>query len=457
MIGRVLLVLLLAAASLPAQLLLFTVEGDAERLVGNQLDVGTAVVGDYKDTLLRVRNVGSAPLDIITLYISGTGFRLIDPPKIPYTLYAGGRVDFALRFEPSGSGYYSAVLNLNNASPIVRGTGVASATIYTEEGGALKILDSRTPLDFGNVERGQREERKILLVNRNNQRITVASVTLSGDAFAFVDPVPTPISLAPGASFPFRIAFSPQAIGKFEGSLGVDIQQVAVRGAGIEPSFPQPEIVLPPQALSSAQQAQLVVRFSEPSRTTGNGRIRIEFRPSTSVEGDDPGVLFPATGSRSASFSVSEGDRMARFGSQVELDFQTGTTAGDIIFTAELGDSTDRKSITIAPQIMVVDTARGVRTGSNLEVQIAGFDNTRSASRVSFTFLDRSGQAVPPGAIPSDVASAFRQYFQSSGVGGVFSLRAVFPVTGDASQIDSVDIELTNSAGTAKPPRVKFP
>ena len=36
--------------------------------------------------------------------------------------------------------------------------------------------------------------------------------------------------------------------------------------------------------------------------------------------------------------------------------------------------------------------------------------------------------------------------------------RAVFPVTGGAAgDITAVDVELTNSAGSARPPRLQFP
>jgi hypothetical protein len=41
-------------------------------------------------------------------------------------------------------------------------------------------------------------------------------------------------------------------------------------------------------------------------------------------------------------------------------------------------------------------------------------------------------------------------------VGGAFLLNAVFPVTGDTSRIASLDVTLTNSAGTTKAPGIAF-
>jgi hypothetical protein len=55
-----------------------------------------------------------------------------------------------------------------------------------------------------------------------------------------------------------------------------------------------------------------------------------------------------------------------------------------------------------------------------------------------------------------DLTTNFKAYFDRSQVGGVFGLRAVFPVTGDASLIDSVSIVLTNTAGATRVDRLPF-
>ena len=113
----------------------------------------------------------------------------------------------------------------------------------------------------------------------------------------------------------------------------------------------------------------------------------------------------------------------------------------------------------IVPAVVGVDSVRGLRGGSALEVQITGYDNTRSLAKLAFTFYDKSARAVQPGQMTVDVTTAFRNYFAASQKesGGVFLLRAVFPVTGDSSGIGAVDVELTNSSGVARPARVQFP
>ena len=73
---------------------------------------------------------------------------------------------------------------------------------------------------------------------------------------------------------------------------------------------------------------------------------------------------------------------------------------------------------------------------------------------MAFTFYDRAGTAVVPGAIRADSSAEFGRYFRTSPLGGLFQLRATFPVTGEASAIDAVEVEMANSAGASKSARV---
>jgi hypothetical protein len=155
-------------------------------------------------------------------------------------------------------------------------------------------------------------------------------------------------------------------------------------------------------------------------------------------------------------FSVEPGNVFARFGNSASIGFQTGTTAGTISFRATLGEFSVQREITIAASPIHIDTVTGARTGSGLEARLTGFDNSRSAGRISFTFFDRSGNAIPPGAVQADASADFRSYFERSEVGGVFSLRAVFPVTGSPEQIDGFEVEMLNAVGATRSARIRF-
>ena len=61
-----------------------------------------------------------------------------------------------------------------------------------------------------------------------------------------------------------------------------------------------------------------------------------------------------------------------------------------------------------------------------------------------------------PGRFAPMPLADFARYFAASDLGGVFLLRAVFPVTGDATLVASCDATLANSAGSAKTQRTYF-
>ena len=79
-----------------------------------------------------------------------------------------------------------------------------------------------------------------------------------------------------------------------------------------------------------------------------------------------------------------------------------------------------------------------------------------SASKLAFTFYARDGRAVSFGAINVDATDSFRSYFATAALGGMFSLKASFPVTGSPDEIDSVEMELVNSQGNTRTERIKF-
>jgi hypothetical protein len=87
---------------------------------------------------------------------------------------------------------------------------------------------------------------------------------------------------------------------------------------------------------------------------------------------------------------------------------------------------------------------------------VNGWDNTRSASQLVFSFFYASGNAIAPGNIAVNAAAAFQSYFPGSDLGGVFGLTAFFPVTGDADLVVAAVVELTNSVGTAQSQQIAF-
>jgi hypothetical protein len=124
------------------------------------------------------------------------------------------------------------------------------------------------------------------------------------------------------------------------------------------------------------------------------------------------------------------------------------------VFTAKLGPYTESLTVDVPNAPVVVDSAQATRTAAGIQVRTTGYDTSRSATRLTFTFFDRQARAVAPGAIQVDGSQAFRQYFLTTDFGSIFTLLAVFPVRGDASQIGAVEIELMNSLGATSTGRI---
>ena len=109
------------------------------------------------------------------------------------------------------------------------------------------------------------------------------------------------------------------------------------------------------------------------------------------------------------------------------------------------------------PAPITIDTATATRRAGFLDVSIVGFDNTYSAGRLGFKFLDRSGNRVEGGSVNADIASDFRAYFTSARMGSAFRLLVTFPVNGDAASIGSVEVEMGNSTGRPMRQTLVFP
>ncbi|MCC7176710.1 MAG: hypothetical protein IT159_16060 [Bryobacterales bacterium] len=298
------------------------------------------------------------------------------------------------------------------------------------------------------------------------------SLTLAGAGFSFAVLPRLPVVVGSGEAVDFTVRFAPLDLVAYSAYLSVNGVTTVLRGSGRKPDTPpptdppkppdpvqaeppKPQIVLESTGLRGGQQAPVSIRFASASEIDAAGELTIEFKPAGPGK-DDPGVLFPATGTRRIGFSVAKGAAAASFSGRASTEFQTGTTAGSIIFTAKLGPHREQFTATVPEGYVVIDSARAARSSSGVEVEVTGFDTSRSVSWLFFTFYDLAGGVVAPGAIQVDAAAAFRQYFESTELGSVFKLRAVFPVTGDAARIGFVEALLNNSLGSTQTRRLSI-
>lgn len=448
----------LAALSIPAafgQLQLFQVSGTTESPVSAVFAFGSIEAGGSTATSFRLRNPTLAAVPLATLTISGPGFVLV-APAVPPTLGAGGFFDFAVSFQPSSVGSYSAAFQAASLSVLF--TGTAAPVLTYEVVGANGAQPLTGPADFGVVPPGSASTVRFVVLNQAAQPLTVPAISVAGADFQLSGASPSGTILQPLDSVIFAIAFSPAQTGARAGTLAIGTHSWALTGTGQSPPLPKAYMTVTlPQPLS-AQQGAVDVSLDSPCFAGASGTVTMSFTPAGGIPSGavaDPAIGF-ASGGLVAAFTAAAGDSHVNFGGGASAVFSTGTTAGTFVFTLAFGGVTTQQTFSVIPAAPALSAVSATRQSSGITVQATGFDNTRSAGKLTFTFYDAAGNAISPGAITADSTSAFATYFRGSTVGGTFSLTAVFPVTGDPAQVAAFDFQIANSAGTTKSARTAF-
>lgn len=420
---RIVSLLLFTAAVMAAQIQVETPDG--YRPVGASYVLGTTTPGDPLDVKFR----GPAGAN---LSVAGVGFsvRAIQPSG-----------DFTVRFLPEAEGSYSANLVVNGLSVIVRGTALAAATVVYQG----EPLFQGGVIDFGSAEVGSPAAATVLLQNRSARPLTIPAITSD---FPFAEPVLLPVVLDPGGEFALRLTVTPEAPGLRSGVLSVAGRAFALRVTGTLPRLSEARIVTDAATVTSGQQVRLRVEFAEPARSNAAGTLELEF------SGDDPAVRL-STG-RIAAFSVPAGSSVARFGEHDEIMLQTGTVAGRIRLVVKTPGSEVRREFQTEFQPVAIDDAKATREGATIVVALSGFDNSRGVSSMNFQFADKAGNSLGP-VFSVTPENEWKSYFQTSGLGGVFRLRAVFPVAGDASLVGSVTVAIANAVGRTEVGKLNLP
>jgi len=435
-----LLACLLSPPAARAQFSLVVVDSAGERPSAQSYDLGSFYNGESASAHFRAVNTSGAPATLRAATVAGAGFTLTGP-ALPVGLAAQAGVDLYVVFRAAEIGAYSAALRGDGFSTLLTAVIAPRLTYRADPPGAAAFPG---PLDFGAVVRGTVAQRRITILNETQLVLIVPAILLQAEDFALTSGTPSGRALEPRQGAEFTLAFSPHLLGARQASFTLGDRTYPLTGTGIDPPLPKPTVTLDLKSPASAQQGVMMVRFDAPAAIAGSGLATLDFAGAP-----DPAIAF-AAGGRSVAFPIAPGDL------QAVLPFQTGTTAGILTFTAQVGDRSDRQSLTITAAPPAISSVQALRTAAGLEVRVTGFDNTRTLGALSFTFLDSAGNGIGTGAIRTDATADFARYFAGSDLGGVFSLRAQFPVTGDASKVAWCEVGLGNSAGSTKTARTAF-
>lgn len=477
---KLLLLLVASAAAAWGQLQFNSFNGVTETPIPNNLYTlpGPFSVGVNQPIRIRVRNRSGQLVCIVRNPASmGTGFSL-DPhnPTLPATLISDAAMDFIVNFVPptvarSASANFEIQYAPMTAGAVCNGpntpTNVFRADLLIQindiaAGGTLSLTPggpSVKQIQFAATSIGQKTIQRVYLSNPGSTPLSIATPPVtpldSNGAFTIQTQPAFPLTLNPTESAPVDLQFAPTQAAPYIGAFALGPLTVTLNGNGVVPPWPTPTVSVD-SVLSSSAQSKLTIHLPSPAPGLATGTITLGFQPAAGGL-DDAAIKFMVPSSRVVTFTFNLGDTVATIGTAKEAVFQTGTTAGTLNFSVDFKNQTTlAKSIVAAQPIGIDGTVANRPNDTQLTIQLTGYDNSRTASQLGFTFYDSAGVTVPPGRITLDASKGFSEFFAQSKAGGLFSLLAQIPVKGSTAYIVTADVDLVNSVGTTSITKLRF-
>jgi hypothetical protein len=193
------------------------------------LNFGNVATGESLVSMLTVRNMGNAPLNISSITSSDQQFT-ISLPTTTFTLPAGSSIKVNVRFAPTSAGAKTGTLSINSNDPSrprldvpMTGTGLAPAIDVSPAG-----------LSFGQVRLAQTKDLVVTIRNTGAATLKVSSITSSNPQFSVTQFVEKPsnairslpLSIAPNASVEVTVRFRPSfvtaSVGALTGTLSIN-------------------------------------------------------------------------------------------------------------------------------------------------------------------------------------------------------------------------------------------
>lgn len=434
---------------------------------GSVFDFGPVAAGTTKTVTFLVCNPGNTPVSVTPIPPAGAGFSLVGASTTSVDPPMNARpISLNVQFCAVTPDSYSASLQVNSINILLLATAVPAP-----------VLSSSSPcsgpvtIDFGSVADGTSSVHNLSLQNPYTLPLTISAVAVNAGAGFQVTTPPLPAVIAPGGTLSLALQLAPVCGTTFySGTLSIDSQTFALSGTGFVPPTPTPILTFDAASFGSNEQHTLALSFPSAypcPAVVVSGNLNLTFTPGVDFPPGDSTVIFVPSNAPTISFTLGSDRVHFLFGTQSNAVFNTGSTAGTIAFSladtaVEIPDIT--ATFPIAPTAISIDTA----TASNqilgqLDVSIAGYDNTYTAGRMLFTFFDTSGNAI--GApVNADFTRNFTNYFSSYSTnckdgqpcGSTFLARVSFQVTGPQTQVASVAVTLTNTAGQTQTGKLTF-
>ncbi len=464
-------ILLAFSLAARAQLSLTVCQANPPVTVGSTYNLGNVAAGTMQNVSFCAENAGNTAVTIsLPPAVSGAGFSLVSVNGgTPYIVAPSNFLEFTVGFyvPPASAalGTYSASLVITeqtgaSISVVLLATLVAGPTLTPL---SPCTLGANNSIGFGTLQNGSLHLCNVLVANQSTQALTISNISASG-GFETASLPALPLTLSPGGpGISFAVEITPACgTGAVSGTLtfaGAGVSFSYTLGAqGADPPLPAATLSFSGSA-ASGEQDSVSMSLASAAVCAAKGNVNLAFTPAHGIPvSDDASIAFLAGSLRTLPFSVTAGSSTVLINGQTSAMFQTGTTAGTITFSVNGTplESSPPLAIPIPPAPISIETA----TASNqitgqLDVEVIGFDNTYSAGPMSFTFADSNGNQIGS-VISADFTSTFGSYFSTQTAGSAFLIRISFPVTGNQTDVATVAVTLSNSAGPAQTGTLTF-
>jgi hypothetical protein len=181
----------------------------------SSVSFGNVTTGSTQSQTVTLTNSGGTSASITQASVTGAGLS-ISGLTLPLALGAGQSASFQLTLSPTSAGTVSGGLTItstaNNANLSMAVTGTAVAP------GALAL--NPNSVSFGSVTVGSSQNQPVTITNSGGSSVTITQATATGTGYT-INGLVTPLTLSPGQSSGFTVAFAPQATGSANGSVAL--------------------------------------------------------------------------------------------------------------------------------------------------------------------------------------------------------------------------------------------
>lgn len=423
-------------------------------LAGQLITVADTVIGEKSSVTVRVTNNGNAEGRIAAINVSGAGFSVTDAPFTPLTLAAGASATVTVTFAPTQAGRAAGRLRIGNDTFEISGNGLGAVLQYAYAIGSTSIpVQNNGQVVFTPVAVGRSSTLRFTVNNTGTAASSIGSVSIvqTGTVFSLPQLPELPVTIQPGASFSFQVAFAPVAMGTATATLRLDAQTFTLNGTGNAPAaLPEYRFEGPTGPQEPLTQPAVSLTLSQPYPLSISGTLTLNFYSEVGV--NDPSVQF-IIGGRSTSFTIPANTTRAVFpNNSNQIRLQMGSVAGTITLTPTFQTTESKIDLTpvnapsfslslpqSAPRLLGV--AVSSKTSSGFTLQVTGMATGRSVTQMDFQFTPVAGENVSTTRITLPVEANFLAWFTSTAsqaYGSLFTATVPFTMQGDVKNVSSV-------------------